>query len=701
MAASQQAAQVAAFHQRNAAWAESMNARSYGRPHSGPRAGFPSPALPTTAHGFAQRPDWTRYFSPIEPLGHSQPASPAQSASQGSRSSTYQSTSPEAMESAAWHEPLAAGATGQEQAWQETPPVSQQAAGSGHFSSTPSAGKTMEAEEAVEQVTDSAPHTGQDYHSPEDLHSSSKEVFPSSAESRGSAEGRETASAIQEGSQPDAVPEAKPPVTGSGGDNIPILPTTTAGRRPSPFGSPASQDKPGDQSEAIQGLKAAIQHNLGTLQNSDVATREVHTDQDPEGRTPGSLDRKIVSFGSLAEALPEQEAVIQMTSAAETGPEEHKGRHSAMEAASLSAPSNGDDFRPWYPDYEEVVQQPAGPTVGEAGVRRSNGEGNIAVESRPNSQHVHIHEPHTSSSGLEYQDENSRPCGTRSTEPELVEAPEASNSHSPGLEEEPTQSHRDLRLGPLHGASQYSVGGYGDAGIPLHSESHREPHPAAGRSEGEQDATKEKGRGHMQEESQRASPPMDEDAYRQASLLVSSAPSSPRAAAMGTLDTRLAMSQKDHMTDRLALNAPTALLAPDTPNQSQDLQAELTPESLAEKAREEASDTAFEEALDYNDRLGPSQGSGAFRAILEADPAAASAALRAKQGQDNDDGLPGPANEIEDSEGSILLEGAHGRPAEFASQAIEKEPEGIAKDRGSLKFPREQQGMLFFAFWTS
>lgn len=127
----------------------------------------------------------------------------------------------------------------------------------------------------------------------------------------------------------------------------------------SPFGDPSSQA--GDQTEAIQGLRAALQHNLAALEDSTTSAIDYQPLEEDQGEVSSALDKDIVSFGSLAEALPEQlpndtppRDVLQ-GQATETREESHElGDHDET--------TGHQESRAWYPDRIEILYEEEDPS---------------------------------------------------------------------------------------------------------------------------------------------------------------------------------------------------------------------------------------------------------------------------------------------------------------------------------------------------
>ena len=130
LAASQQAAQVAAFHQRNAAWSESVNVRNWNHPSRAPETAQAGRSPSSASSRFGQGSNWSKYFSPVPPLGPPQPESPARSPSQSTTHSSMH-TSPIASPQASPHSSMHASPAG-------TLPLRGHAGGQPEFPPTPS-----------------------------------------------------------------------------------------------------------------------------------------------------------------------------------------------------------------------------------------------------------------------------------------------------------------------------------------------------------------------------------------------------------------------------------------------------------------------------------------------------------------------------------------------------------------------------------
>ena len=339
----------------------------------------------------------------------------------------------------------------------------------------------------------------------------------------------------------------------------------------SPFSSPASQSQ-ADQTEAIQGLKAAIQHNLDNLQDSSTATSAKQPLQDQEDTVEaGRINRKLASFGSLAEALPDYEddtpaATPHSVGGFGVGEASNTSATATDPSATAAGVPDVNASHTWTPSQEHII--PSSPNGGEQSIGRDTfGSGS------------HAEPTHQSES---FQGDENAPPSSLQTLQHSTQSPHSlagkdTPSHASQVNEAEATS-GSQRAAPIASSNEDPVEGY--------------------------------------------TPPSPRDVGLTSRDLDSHSPSTPRGIQAGSPFDDAPFTPRSRQT-----KSPFGEEQPDESAAESPRDA-----SLAQKAKDEASDAALEEAENYNKRFGPSRGSDALRAVEETGSAAAIAAQRAKDG---------------------------------------------------------------------
>ena len=362
----------------------------------------------------------------------------------------------------------------------------------------------------------------------------------------------------------------------------------------------------------------------------------------------GGLNRKIVSFGSLAEALPEHESGHPPG----TAPPDTLGKEGQLDntVPEPAAAAEEENARPWYPEAETVVRHvPESPRW-----RSSTHTGDVTFRPAP-ALDSSTHTPGSlSTEGASHMGKAGLP--TEPTDPDRQ--PPSAPETAAALTDANSTNHR-----PTYKSAEPVIEG----ASPRDHDSRAGMHLGRGTPQGGSLAGKDASAADLvqhapsttsqddlpapelyfplKEDVPNAASSKEEEALlaeatpRSAPLPVESLPPQPDIAATAPAEPAFGSAgqtqQSQHDQSSPSADAAAAANSPRVVEQQMVGQEEdMSPgkrASLAEKARDEASDTAYEEALHYNNKFGPSRGSGAIMAQQEAGTAAVAAAERAKQ----------------------------------------------------------------------
>ena len=380
---------------------------------------------------------------------------------------------------------------------------------------------------------------------------------------------------------------------------------------------------------------------MDNLQDSSEGTAAKQPQEQYEDAVDGGgLNRKLASFGSLAEALPDYDAppetprtkggfgareASEGSATAAGGFGVREASEGSATAADPSATAAGvpdvNASHTWTPSQEQII--PPSPKEGEHSSSRDTFRSQDPTDAEGSAQQLHG-------------DENAPPSGIRI--PSL--SGEGAHSHATQIDETEPPAPRLTAASASKDTAEVNEGyippSPRDVGLTSRDLDNSSPFTPRG----------------MQTQS-----PFDDS------------PFTPR-----SRSTKSPFDEEDEQPTRSAADS------------SRDA-------SLAEKAKTDASAAALEEAEEYNKRFGPSKGSGAVRAQQENGSAAAAAAQRAK-----DDAAATSdqhaATAVQETETSRPTEPLH--PQLDSTEAADKElggstyPNGLAEERDADNVkPRE------------